>query len=173
MNEPSAADERILRQRAAALAAPVQRAVDDVASQEVLQVGIGEAACVVPLRAVSSVVPIDELAGLPGAPPTIAGLANLAGQVVTVIHLAQLFGEHPRPPRVALLIETREGALALGVDRYDGVIRHRRDQVLPLPHEDGRGAGRFLDGALPGGVGILSVERVLDSLLDSGRGDAP
>jgi hypothetical protein len=73
-----------------------------------------------PLAQVREAFDLDYLTPLPTAPPALAGLVNLRGEVVPAINLGVLLGRpgrQPRPGDTLLVVEVEQQRLALAVDR--------------------------------------------------------
>jgi len=165
-------EELLLRKRARALAAPEVRGRDVTQAGEILVVAVGQARYAMPLRLLSAVVPLTRLTRLPGAPRTVAGLAQVHGNTVTVVHLGELLEQPAGAPRAAVLIERAGETLALGVSGYEGVEPAWKDQLQPMPGNVPSRARRYLEGVGPGGVARLDLERLLEDLL-SGEEPGP
>lgn len=168
---PALTEEQLLRQRARALAAPQVRGRDSSPAGEILIVSVGQARYALPLRLLSSVVKLPRLARLPGAPPSIAGLAQVHGHTVTVVHLGALLDQPSEAPRAAVLVEVGQETLALGVTAYEGVEPAWPDTLQDVPGNLPAQARRYLDGVGPGGVARIDLRRLLQDLTsDEGLG---
>lgn len=74
---------------------------------------------------VQEVIRYQQLTQVPLTPPTIAGLMNLRGQIVTAIDLRRRLGLPDRPEGelpVNVVIRSSEGAMSLLVDHIGDVI---------------------------------------------------
>jgi purine-binding chemotaxis protein CheW len=83
---------------------------------------------------------------VPLAPPVVAGLVNLRGQLVTAIDLRRRLELAPRPDGQAatsVVVRTREGAVSLLVDEIGGVLETDPGALEPPP-ETLTGAARSL-----------------------------
>lgn len=85
------------------------------------------------VRAIQEVILYQEMTPVPLAPPTVRGLINLRGQIVTAIDLRTRLGLPPlagdrRPMNV--VVGTPEGAVSLLVDEIGDVV-----EVDPALHE--------------------------------------
>jgi len=79
----------------------------------------------VEVEQVQEVFRTQEITSVPLAPPVIAGLINLRGQIVTSLELRNRLGFPPRPAGVeamSVVIRTPEGAVNLLVDQIGDVI---------------------------------------------------
>ena len=84
----------------------------------------------IPVGNVVEIASLGDLAGVPGARPEILGVRNLRGQILPVIHLAQLLGLNATaPPRQLLVAESGSIHAGLAIDE----VSHVRE--LPDPTE--------------------------------------
>ncbi|WP_043115032.1 chemotaxis protein CheW [Solimonas soli] len=91
------------------------------------------------VREVLKLTPIEPV---PGTPPTIPGVINLRGQVVTVVDLRRHLGLPAPPPGVEarIVIVMHEGeTFGLLVDRIGDISKIAAGAIKPLPglHRDG------------------------------------
>ncbi|TAK05947.1 MAG: chemotaxis protein CheW [Candidatus Manganitrophaceae bacterium] len=87
----------------------------------------------VEVEKVQEVFTAQEITSVPLAPPIIAGLINLRGEIVTALELRNRLGFPPRPAgmeAMSVVIRTAEGAVNLLVDQIGDVI-----EVLPTLFE--------------------------------------
>lgn len=168
MNGESA--EEILRQRARDLAREQIRR--DETRAEALVVRVGHARYAVPLGGLASVVGLDALTPLPGAPDFVAGLTQIQGHVVTIIHLGALLGEAPEPPRAALIVEVDSGMFGLGVSAYERVIPVPTQGLEAAPPGLSESASRYVEGVVATlGIGVLKLSSVVDDLMELESGE--
>ncbi|MCF8118545.1 MAG: chemotaxis protein CheW [Desulfarculaceae bacterium] len=81
-------------------------------------------------RALRMVAPVP----LPEAPPWIAGVINMHGQVLPVLDLGQLFGRPPRPPHPdqrLLVVSQAPRVVALQVDAVESVVEATPGELEP------------------------------------------
>ena len=86
------------------------------------------------LAAVRRVLPMMAIAPLPGAPPVISGVINVAGQVLPVLDARRRFGLPARPPRlgdVLVLADTGTRSFALAADGVVGLVDRPGDAITP------------------------------------------
>lgn len=80
----------------------------------------------VPVSSVQEVLRSQELTEVPLAPPEVAGLMNLRGQIVTTLELRarlRLSPRHPEAPAVFVVVRTADGgAVSLVVDEIGDVL---------------------------------------------------
>jgi purine-binding chemotaxis protein CheW len=118
--------EATLRARARQLArSPV--AAEGGAAVEILAFRLGDETYAVDLQQLAAVQPVRGLTPVPCAPPYVAGLLNVRGEVVTVLDLARALelparAALPEDARV-LLVELAQGRVGLLVDAILGVER--------------------------------------------------
>ncbi len=85
---------------------------------------------------VQEVLRPQQLTRVPLAPPAVAGLLNLRGQIVSAIDLRRRFGLPPGAPDQAmmnLVLRGRHGPISLLVDEIGEVIEVRPDWFEPPP----------------------------------------
>lgn len=107
---------------------------------------------------VQEVIRQQETTPVPQSPPTITGLMNLRGQIVTAIDLRVILGLPPRPPEVQamnVVIRTQDGAVALVVDEIGEVVS-TGDSEFEEPPETLIGTARQL---------IMGVHKLTEALL--------
>lgn len=79
----------------------------------------------VEVERVQEIFATQEITPVPLAPPVIAGLINLRGEIVTALELRNRLGFPPRPAgmeAMSVVIRTAEGAVNLLVDQIGDVI---------------------------------------------------
>ena len=124
--------ESTLRARARQFArSPV--AEDGGAAVEILAFRLGDETYAVGLQQLAAVQPVRGLTPVPCAPPYVAGLLNVRGEVVTVLDLAGALelpagGAPPDEARV-LMVELPQGRVGLLVDAVLGVERLDPDKL--------------------------------------------
>lgn len=94
---------------------------------------VGGETFAVDVRHAREVVVLDEPTPVPLAPPHVLGVANLRGEVVTIVDARHLLGLEPRRPGRALraLVLVGDGApVALAIDDAVGLATF--DEVTPL-----------------------------------------
>lgn len=92
------------------------------------------------LVAVREIVPFGRVTRLPGAPPAVAGVCNVRGQVITVLDLGVRLADGPvdRVEGAVLLLEHGGKVLGAGVDDLRDVVVPE-DGVQPPPDDGGTG----------------------------------
>jgi purine-binding chemotaxis protein CheW len=86
---------------------------------------------------VQEVLRCQEMTGVPLAPPAVAGLINLRGQIVPAIELRECLKLGPRDPErppMNVVVYTGDGAISLLVDEVGDVIEVSPADFEPAPH---------------------------------------
>lgn len=137
---------------------------------------IGDFFFSVPIESVQEVLKKAVVAPVPGTPPTVAGLLNLRGAIVTVLDIRSRLGLSPVPsaePGPLLLLDDGAESVGLSIDRVGDVVGVKEGTFEPLP-ETLRGPARTLIlGAykLPDRLMLaLDLNAVLDVGLGTGEG---
>lgn len=104
-----AARERLLDDRAAQLARK-QQVQQDNEGREHACFALGQALYALPTECVREIVPLEGYTPLPLLPPTIAGLVNVRGTILTMIDLRPLLGATAAPPVAGAQLVILEGA---------------------------------------------------------------
>ncbi len=103
----------------------------------------------VEVEKVQEVFRSQEITSVPLAPPVIAGLINLRGEIVTTLELRNRLGFRPRPAgmeAMSVVIRTEEGAVNLLVDQIGDVIEVTPALFEPPPETVDPQLGSVLDG---------------------------
>lgn len=103
----------------------------------------------VEVERVQEVFTAQEITSVPLAPPVIAGLINLRGEIVTVLELRNRLGFPPRPAgmeAMSVVIRTAEGAVNLLVDQIGDVIEVTPALFEPPPETVDAPLASVLDG---------------------------
>jgi purine-binding chemotaxis protein CheW len=126
------------------------------------------------VRHVQEVLRTQRVTPVPLAPPAVAGLINLRGQVVTAIELRERLG---RPPRaegvdaVAVVVRLQSETVGLLVDSISDVVRVRTADFEPPPETLEGEARSLINGAykLEGELLLaLDVRRAVDVSVTAG-----
>ena len=112
---------------------------------------------------VQEVIRFQEMTRVPLASPTVSGLINLRGQIVTAIDLRRrlALSERPvdqRPTNV--VVRTEEGVVSLLVDEIGDVVEIQ-DDIFERPPETLRGVARELV------TGVYKLKERLLLILDT------
>jgi len=112
----------------------------------------------VDLQNVQEVIRFLKTTGVPLAPPTVCGLLNLRGQIVTALDLRRRLGLSPLTSDSApmnVVVRAADGTVSLLVDEIGDVVEVEDSSFEPPP-ETLRGAVRSM---------ILGVHKLKDRLM--------
>ena len=114
---------------------------------------------------VQEVLPLSEIAPVPGAPPFVLGIINLRGNVVTVVDTRMRFGLPPRETdddsRI-VVVETGDQVAGILVDGVAEVTYVRDNEVDTAPNVGNDESARYIQG-------VVSREKDLLILVDVNR----
>ena len=116
---------------------------------------------------VQEVLPLSEIAPVPGAPPYVLGIINLRGNVVTVIDTRMRFGLPAREPDNAsriVVIEAGDQVAGILVDSVAEVINVSESEVDTAPNVGNEESSRYIHGVVSRGEQLLILVDV-DKLL--------
>lgn len=169
--DPDAFDEaernRVLQERAAALARPKPELVDS-ASTDQLEVLVFEVAgerYAVANAWVGRVLPMPLLTALPGTPNHVVGIIPYGGRVLAVLDLRSLLVlplSRLLEPTGLVLLQGAAMEFALLADAIVGVRRYRTAELGPEPQQLGRMRPGFLLGVAPDRTAVLDAEKLLN-----------
>ena len=165
MNDPTADAQRILRERALALARPPSTAAVAPENRlELLEFRLASERYAVESRFVQEVYPLRDLTPLPGTPAFVRGIVNVRGQILPVYDLRKLF-DLPEPGVADLhrVLHVRGHDLELGLlaDIIVSVHVIAADRLQPsLPTLTGIRAD-YLKGITDDRVVVLDLDRIL------------
>lgn len=144
-------DERLLRERARALALPAPTLGLEQSTEQLLLFTRGDGRYALDIKYVRELTPLPEYAELPFAPPACLGLAALRGDLLALFDLAALTANNgtekqgAAPPSLMLLCGEPARELALAVDEalelitQGPILRPPEDQKGPVLGYDERG----------------------------------
>jgi chemotaxis signal transduction protein len=151
--------QRTLDQRAAQLALPPESGTSSRAEETVMIFGVGPDRFAVPLADLVQVLPRTRIAIVPGAPPEVAGLIQLRGEIRPVYRLRRLLGLSDDTRTVAptlLLLRHRDGEFGIEVDQVDDV--RTIPEAARMPASASRGhAGWMTEDLVP----VLAIDSLL------------
>ncbi|MEA1673685.1 chemotaxis protein CheW [Nitrospirillum sp. BR 11163] len=160
---------RILHRRGLELAKPpVLEDAGDIL--EFMEFTVGQERYGFETAAVVEVLALNGLTAVPKAPPFIAGLTTVRGQVLPLVHLGRLLDLGPVPPadlrRVVVLGQAQApgqggGALGLLVTSIVGVSRTPRARLQAPPSVVTGRQRHYLAGVLPPHLALLDAQRLL------------
>jgi purine-binding chemotaxis protein CheW len=149
----------IFRQRAARLAGPLQ--ADRAAGQDVpvLVFGMGSERYGIELPSLLEIVPRPLCAPVPGAPPQLAGVLLVRGEIHPVWELSRLLGLpdlSPDDPGNVLLLRREPRPFGLRVERVEGIRALKPEECGPA-----RGDTRRVKWITPDLLSILDPAELL------------
>ena len=100
---------------------------------------------------VQEVLPMSEIAPVPGAPPYVMGIINLRGNVVTVVDTRLRFGLPPREPEQdsrIVVVETDQQVAGILVDSVAEVTYVRDGEVDTAPNVGNEESARYIQGVV-------------------------
>lgn len=118
---------------------------------------------------VQEVLPMTEIAPVPGAPPYVMGIINLRGNVVTVIDTRMRFGLPNKEPEAInriVVIETDEHVAGILVDGVAEVTYVQDTEIDTAPNVGNEDSARYIHGVVSRGDDLLilvDVNRLLTS----------
>lgn len=155
--------ERILRSRARALARPAATPPEGDAI-DVLEFGLAGEAYAIEPRHVREVLPLATLVALPGVPDVVRGVANVRGEILSVVDLRRLFGLPGHglgELDYAVVLHSPSMSFAILADAIVGLRRLPRSTIrAALPTLDGARAD-YLLGVTGESTAVLDGERLL------------
>jgi len=111
---------------------------------------------------VQEVLPMTEIAPVPGSPPYVLGIINLRGNVVTVIDTRMRFGLTQQEPEASgriVVIETSEQVAGILVDSVAEVVEVDHADIDTAPNVGNEESSRYI-------YGVVSREDALLILVD-------
>jgi purine-binding chemotaxis protein CheW len=122
---------RILRSRAAKLALVPEEKTGDRSYFEVVEFALGKERYAIDSIHIRQIDPLHDFTPLPGAPPFVLGLANLRGQILSIINLKKLFDLPEKG-----LSDLNKVLVVQGRDIQMGILADAILGVRSLCHED-------------------------------------
>lgn len=160
--ETAAAD--VLRARAKALAQREPLAARAGSMLEVLEFALAHERYAVETRLLGDVVPLRDLAPLPGMPPFLRGIVNVRGRILPVLDVKRFFDlpdEGITDLHCIIVVEGSGMAFGLLADVVVGVRQISVDDLQPsLPTLSGIRA-EYLQGVTPERLIVLDLVRIL------------
>ena len=120
-----------------------------------------------PIQQLRAVARVDRLRRVPGAPPSVAGLVNLRGEIICALDTrAVLRLAMPTPADVPFLVVRRgfKDPLGLVVDSITDVYSIDPDRIQPTPATWPPERTAFLSGTVQvaaGLMGLLDLDRMM------------
>ena len=107
---------------------------------------------------VQEVLPMTEIAPVPGAPAFVMGIINLRGNVVTVIDTRMRFGltsNEPGPTSRIVVIETNDQIAGILVDSVAEVVEVKQGEIDTAPNVGNEESARYIYGVVSRGNQLL------------------
>lgn len=145
----------LLAQRAQQFATQVQSATRHE-QRHFLSFSIGNETYGMDVETVETIVPLRHITPVPDAPPFFAGVANVKGQMITLLHLPRLFGlSNTDTASAKFIVVVRGGGLTMGVltDAVREVVAVQDEQLAHHASDD-----PSLIAILPGRVALLDAD---------------
>jgi len=161
-SRPHGDSEAKLAERAQRLAQPhVESETDEILTTVVL-VRLDTERLGLPAEGMQGVYEDVSITPLMGTPPWIAGVAQVRGELMTVVHLSHWLGQSSiaERPAVAVIADSR-GPLGLLVDEVIGTYDVRHGEVNPLLTRQAQQDERPVRAVTNDLVAILDLERLL------------
>ncbi len=150
---------RILKKRAEFLALEIEREREEE-KIEVLEFKLGEARYAVQSNHVRSVHHIEQLTSIPCTPDFVLGIANIRGEILSVVDILKFFGlPGMGHGEMMVLLEKRDMRFCIVADAISGVHEIAREAMNPAPSSLS-GAQYFL-GMAPGHLIMLDAVKLL------------
>lgn len=164
LNESAEEQERILRDRALALAREPVRAEPEGEVLEVLEFALANERYAIDRSYVLEALPLGDLTPVPCTPDFVMGIINLRGQILSVIDLKGFFNLPAKglsELNKVIVVQSPENEFGILADSIIGV------RLIPLseleqsiPTVTGIGA-EYLKGVLGDGLILLATDRIL------------
>jgi chemotaxis signal transduction protein len=153
--------QRIMAQRAQRLAQATESTHRTIEATVAVLV-VGEQKLGVPAADLREIVPAPPVARLPVMPPWVLGLAQIRGELISVIDTGRLFQSTEQPSlRFVAVVKTSRGPFALAIDQVNGLRHLYADDIaetVRLGDADREQMVRFTTTDL---VSVLDVERLV------------
>jgi purine-binding chemotaxis protein CheW len=168
LDQSSSVDESrmrdIFRRRAERLSAPTRNATSQTQSP-VFVFRLGDERYGIELRHVAQVFPGTRITPVPGGPDWLAGVANLHGEVRSILDARRLLA---LPDAVAesnhyiLLLRWEERRAGLRVEHVDGISPVATQELKPTPEEAQSEHAGCISGVTQDNLIVLRVEAIFD-----------
>lgn len=132
-------------------------------SENLVLFSVGPMLCGLQISKVREINKHMEITRVFHAPPTVRGIMNLRGQIITVVDLSVVFGFEPpeMSDQLRLLVVNSPTGESIGflVDEVDDIVPAESDDLVPPPSNTSGVAGEFFSG-------VFKMENDLVALLD-------
>lgn len=128
---------------------------------------IGDLACALDIATAQEIKGQLEIVEVPETARNVRGIANLRGQVITVIDLRTVFDIPPKPidteSRI-VVVRDQGGVIGLLADSVEDIVIANASELEPPPANIAGVPGEFFDGVYKRTedlVCVLNIERIL------------
>lgn len=159
---------QILQQRAEQLANPessTSEAAKGAQVTDVLVFRCGHDVYGIRLHTVAQIVPRKVVIPVPGAPDALLGIANLEGEVRSVLalkRLLELSADECESEGPIVLLRRGDERIGLQVGEIERIRKLVLDELEPRQHASAEGRNHYIEGASPEGITILRTDRFFD-----------
>ena len=143
-----------------------------VPTRRLLVFEVGGSAFACEMESFREIITPQPMTRLPGAPPSVCGLINLRGTIVTVVDGGSVLGRsaYVREQGLILLVDYVERWIGIGVDDVRDI------QDVPIDQFSAAGAGEASQPGITGAVEIegqrvlvLDIKAVVEQVIGQGR----
>lgn len=123
--------------------------VSDSLKGRYLTFALGQEAFGIGINFVKEIIGLQPINPIPEAPEHIKGIINLRGRVFPVIDMRLKFKKQPEPytdRTCIIVIDTKEHAVGLIVDRVEEVLSMKDEDIAPPPGSWTGAGRRYLSG---------------------------
>lgn len=152
---------RILKERALALARPVEEAVTQAEALELLVFSVGAERYGIETDHVVEVIPLRELTPVPCTPASILGVVNHRGRILPVLDLRRLFGLADQGmPEGSRVVAVEAGGMTFGIfaGAVTGTVRVGAEEVAVLPATPAADRQGLIRGVTGEMVAVLDLD---------------
>jgi len=156
--------KRILRERAQALAKPLEEAPTAIEVLELLVFSLDGERYGIETAHVLEVVPLRELTPVPGTPSFVLGVINYRGRILPVLDLRRLFdlaGQGMTEGSRVVAVEAGGMTFGIFADAVAGTIRVGTDEVAPPPVTLTGDRQAFIQGITGEMVAVLDLKALV------------
>lgn len=123
----------------------------------------GATRCAAPIERLREVLPALPFTALPGAPPSVLGVANVRGTLVTIVDGRRLLGEEDRlVPDATVLVDLGGTPIGLAVDSVEDLVEVDDSDLAPSGAGSAAGWEVRLEDGPP--ARLLDLDHLLEPL---------
>ena len=152
---------RILKERARALARPVEEAVTQAEGLELLVFSVGAERYGIETDHVVEVIPLRELTPVPCTPASILGVVNHRGRILPVLDLRRLFDLADQGvAEGSRVVAVEAGGMTFGIfaGAVTGTVRIGVEEVAPSPATSAADRQGLIRGVTGEMVAVLDLD---------------